>query len=204
MKRIHIFDLDQTVVNSDHRVLPLLDENRNLDLQRYKDEACKHHLIQQDTLLPLAGYMRQLIQAGEQVIICTARFMSKSDYIFLRKNGLRAPLVLSRDQLHKHFKADQIADIYNSGDGKYKGYYFDMLLERFGKGNEFIMYDDHQGVLVAARERGFTAIDAISLNLMLDVAYENGFTDAEAEAWTESESLIDCLTSQLLGNGALA
>lgn len=191
MQTIHIFDLDQTTVNSDHRVLPLLDENRNLDLKRYRDEACKHELIQKDKLLPLADYMRLLIKQGEKVVVCTARLMSNSDYVFLRKHGLRAPLVLSRDQLHKFFPAEKIDQIYNSGDAKYKGYYFDMLKARFGNNCDYIMYDDHKGVLEAARERGFYTVDALQMNAMLENAYITGFNDCEEISWSETESLID-------------
>lgn len=204
IKRVHIFDLDGTTIDSAHRVLPLIDSNGDLDLDRYRKEACKHELIQRDTLLPLASYMQQLIKQGEQVVICTARFMQKSDYVFLRKNGLRAPLVLSRDQLHKFFPSHLVNRIYNSGDAKYKGYYFDMLTGRYGRNIEYIMYDDHQGVLAAAKDRGFTAIDAVNLNTMLDIAYTDGYTDAEQDAWTESESIIDVLCNQLLGDGKLA
>lgn len=203
-RKIHVFDLDQTVVNSDHRVKPLLDSDNNLDLQRYKDEACKHDLIQQDTLLPLATYMQQLLQQGEIVVICTARFMSKSDYIYLRKNGLRTPLVLSRDQLHKHFPAEMVNKIYNSSDSKYKGYYMDLLKAKFGNNSDFIIYDDHKGVLAVAREKGFTAIDAIQLNAMLDGAYRQGMEDMEDQLYTENEEVIDCVMVSLLGNGYLA
>lgn len=202
MQTVHIFDLDGTTIDSFERVEPCLREGGDLDLDKYRKEACVHNKVMRDKLMPLAEYMKALIAKGEIVVICTARHMANSDYYYLRKNGLRVPLVLSRDQLHKHFTAEQVQRIYNSGDAAYKGAYFDMLLERFGTNHEFIMYDDHQGVLKAAKARGFTAIDATNLNLMLEIAYQQGFNDMEELAYNESESLIESLTGQLLGASA--
>lgn len=197
MKKVHVFDLDQTVINSDHRVLPLLDENNNLDLARYVSEACTHELIQKDQLLPLASYMQQLIQSGEKVVICTARHMSKSDYIFLRKNGLRTPLVLSRDQLVKHFNPDRARALYRSSDATYKGAYMDLVKAKFSGSNEFIIYDDHKGVLAVASEKGFTAIDAISLNRMLDSVLATALEELTDQLDAEHDSFVEAFSEAL-------
>lgn len=197
MQQIHIFDLDGTVVNSELRVKPCLKPNGDLDLDMYKREACTHEKIQTDTLLPLAKYMQSLMQQGAKVIVCTARHMSKSDYVFLRKNKLRPALILSRDQLHKHFTHDKVIEIYNSGDAAYKGAYFDLLRTKF-KG-EFIMYDDHKGVLAAAQKRGFSIVDAVQMNQILDKMYEVGYIDGLDDSDSEIDSLVDDICYQLSG-----
>lgn len=199
MKKVFVFDLDQTVICSDHRVLPLLDENRNLDLKRYRNEACKHELIQQDSLLPLAHYMQQLLQDGALVAICTARHMSKSDYVYLRKNGLRAPIIFSRDQLAKHFNAKDAKRIYNLSDSQYKAAYFDLMLSKFGRNAEYTVFDDHQGVLSVAKERGFAAIDAVELNRMLTGQFIQGYEQGEQDGFTEAESIADDVTLLIAG-----
>ncbi|MFP9219739.1 hypothetical protein, partial [Enterococcus faecalis] len=80
ISRVMIWDLDGTIINSFHRVAPCFDSEGNLDLNKYKNEACKHDLIMQDTLLPLVTYMRQCMNDANTLnIICTARLMSKSD-----------------------------------------------------------------------------------------------------------------------------
>ena len=44
ISRVMIWDLDGTIINSFHRVAPCFDSEGNLDLNKYKNEACKHHL----------------------------------------------------------------------------------------------------------------------------------------------------------------
>ena len=55
-KPIFIFDLDGTVVNSQHRV-PLT-QSGNLHLSRYKRESMSKEKIFADTLYPLARFMK--------------------------------------------------------------------------------------------------------------------------------------------------
>lgn len=191
MKRVHIFDLDHTTIDSSHRVNPCLDKDGNLNLQQYIDEACKPELIERDRLLPLATYMQQLIEAGEKVVICTARYMNNADYVYLRKNKLRVPLILSRDQLKNHFPVQRAAQISKMSDAKYKGHYFDMLKGRFPDAQQFIMYDDHQGVLAAAHDRGFYTVDAIVMNQMLNESFGAGYECAEEQIESEIVSLVD-------------
>ena len=124
MKKVYIFDLDKTVINSDHRT-PYL-ANGDLDLGAYRAKQT-HSNIMRDQLLPLALYMQALIADGEKVVIVTARRMIKSDYIFLRKNGLKAAYICSRDQLFKRFDNDTAKMIYNLGDANYKWHWFNHL-----------------------------------------------------------------------------
>ena len=195
-KTIHIFDLDRTVICSDHRVKPCMNGNE-LDLQKYINEACKPELIEKDSLLPLAEYMKLLIAQGEFVAICTARHMANADYIFLRQNGLRVPLLMSRDRVKDFFPSNKVKTVYNSSDADYKGYYMDIIKAQFGDNCQYIIYDDHQGVLATAKEKGFYTVDAIVINKMLDSAYAEGFIDCEQESFAETESLIDSVITEL-------
>ncbi len=173
---VNIWDLDGTVINSFHRVQPCLDKAGNLDLNRYLSEACKHELIVQDSLLPLVELMRRQMDAPNTInYIVTARTMFKSDYYFLRKQGLRGRnkdniQVFSRDTIHKFAPLSDVKHIYNSRDADYKAFYFDHIIRLHGReGVNYTMYDDHKGVLEKAREYGFNAVDATQLNEMLSI-----------------------------------
>ena len=117
---VHIFDLDGTTIDSFHRVKPCLKSDGDLDIQMYRDHACSHDQIKKDTLLPLAAYMQDLIQAGKPVVICTARKMSKTDYVFLRQNKIKPNFICSRDQLFKRFNSDHAKQIFYMKDADYK------------------------------------------------------------------------------------
>ncbi|AXC43201.1 5'-deoxyribonucleotide monophosphatase [Salmonella phage S124] len=174
ISRVMIWDLDGTIINSFHRVAPCFDDNGNLDLVKYSREACKHDLIMQDSLLPLVEYMRQCMNDANTLnIICTARLMSKSDYFYLRKQGLRGRgnsniRVFSRDTLHKYFEADKVSEIYHSKDAVYKSYYFELFKQLYPNA-DFTMIDDHKGVLSAAASAGFKTLDAQAVNDILSI-----------------------------------
>lgn len=203
MQKVNIWDLDGTVINSYHRVLPCLDTAGNLNLQMYKEQACKHELIQQDGLLPLVELMRQSMNnPGEINYIVTARLMSKSDYYFLRTQQLRGRgkdniQVFARDTLHKFFDADKVKDIYMSGDAKYKRNYFELIRQRHGNDNvAYTVYDDHQGVLAVAREMGFNAVDATVINDMFSLGVRIGGESFLDDA-LDDDNDIDFLAARL-------
>lgn len=186
---VHIFDLDGTTIDSFHRVAPCLKENGDLDLQLYRDQACQHDLIQKDTLLPLAKYMQDLMKAGKPVVICTARKMSNSDYVFLRKNKLKPSFICSRDQLFKRFPLDHAKQIFHMKDADYKRHWLQYLQGMYPLHN-MIIYDDHDGVLKMAQDFGIMAIDAKALNSISDAGYTSGFLDAWDAFEAEAEELI--------------
>ena len=93
-KPIFIFDLDGTVVNSQHRV-PLT-QSGNLHLSRYKRESMSKEKIFADTLYPLARFMKLLISKNVNVWICTAREMTQADFDYLAIHGIKAKIILSR------------------------------------------------------------------------------------------------------------
>lgn len=162
-KPFHVFDLDGTVIDSFHRVAPCLLPNGDLDLAKYRAEAQTHDKIQQDTFLPLFEQMRKLINTGADVAICTARLLSKSDYYYLRKAGLkRVKFIASRDRLARHF-GEQAPTIYRMGDADYKKHWLD-LLQGMYRDRPFVVYDDHAGVLDMAARLGCRTVDAKQYN----------------------------------------
>ena len=170
----HIFDLDGTVIDSFKRIAPCLLPNGDLDLARYKAEACTHEKIQTDTLLPLYQQMRQLINTGADVAICTARLMSKSDYYFLRKSGLkRVRFIASRDRLARYF-GQQAPTICRLGDADYKRHWLD-LLQGIYRDRPFIVYDDHGGVLDMAARIGCRTVDAKQYNALARKYFNFGY-----------------------------
>lgn len=186
---LHVFDLDGTTIDSAHRVQPCLTTTGDLDLQLYHDQACSHDQVKQDTLLPLARYMQDLMQAGKPVVICTARKMSKTDYVFLRQNKMKPNFICSRDQLFKRFNSDHARQIYNMHDADYKRHWLHYLQGMYPLHN-MIIYDDHAGVLEMAQQLGITALDAKALNGISNASYKDGFVDAWDAFEAEAEEII--------------
>lgn len=165
-KKLYLFDLDRTVIDSDHRT-PYT-KGGDLDLNLYRTLQT-HENIMKDTLLPLAATMQTLISQGEEVGIVTARRMMKSDYIMLRKNKIKPSLICSRDLLHRVEHLSECAHKhFKMSDHEYKRIWFKFIKESYPL-NEYdiFMYDDHKGVLEVAKEEGFVAIDAIALNIKM-------------------------------------
>lgn len=189
-QKLHVFDLDGTTIDSFHRVEPCLKDDGDMDLQAYRDQACSHDRVQADTLLPLAKYMKDLIQKGEKVAICTARKMSKTDYVYLRKAGLRVNTICSRDQLFKHFDPVLAKSIYHMKDADYKRFWLQRLQILFPL-HSLVVYDDHQGVLAMAKEIGVLAFDAKEMNQIIEASYKLGYSDAIEDYENEIEDILN-------------
>ena len=94
-KQIFIFDLDDTVIESNHRATFKAD-SLQLDLDAWRRDSTRENIMK-DSLLPLANFMRECISNPNTFVwVCTARNMSKADHDFLAENGLTPNLVLSR------------------------------------------------------------------------------------------------------------
>lgn len=88
IKEIHIYDMDGTIVCSQHRFRML--ENGKIDLQYWIDN-CTPEKIAQDSLLPLAEqYKAQLANPEIYVVIATARVLETADMDYI-KNILGMP-----------------------------------------------------------------------------------------------------------------
>jgi hypothetical protein len=174
IKNVRIWDLDGTVINSFHRVAPCFDSEGNLNLAKYMSTACTHEKIMADSVLPLVEYMKASFNDPETVnIICTARLMRKSDYYYLRKQGLRGRgkqhnLLMSRDVLHRFFSADKVKEIYSSRDADYKTAYFGVIKEMYPTAT-ITMIDDNKSVLAAAVAAGLQTMDATAVNDILSI-----------------------------------
>jgi phosphoglycolate phosphatase-like HAD superfamily hydrolase len=84
IKTVHIFDMDGTIVNSEHRYR--LGEDGKIDLAHWI-ENCKPEMIEKDTLLPHAAlYKALLIDPTAYVVIATARYMTNADFEFVDEN----------------------------------------------------------------------------------------------------------------------
>lgn len=194
MKKLaYIFDLDNTTINSDHRVQPCMLPNGDLDLQKYIAEACTDEKIHADSLLPLASYMQQLIAAGETVVILTARHCNNADYIFIRRNQLRPTIHLSRDRCADIFGADVGKQVYRLGDAEYKRQYLLHLFQTLPN-HDFIFFDDHDGVLaMAADYPNVRQHDAKIINKIMEQQFGEAYRQGEEDCISMYESLIeDC------------
>lgn len=89
-----IFDLDGTVIDSDHRKATLPDGSLDLD---HWFENNTFDKIMDDSLLPLAKSMRALMAAGHKIVICTARAIQPADKLFLAVNRLAYDALLHRE-----------------------------------------------------------------------------------------------------------
>lgn len=197
MKKAYIFDLDGTAINSDHRVKPCLLPNGDLDLQKYIAEACTAEKVKGDTLLPLAGYMQQLIKAGEIVVICTARFMLAHDYVFLRQNKLRAPIICSRDQSARVFGEGNASRINAMSDASYKREWLEHLFDSLPEVTEWVFFDDHKGVLeMASNLAGVTATDAVLMNELLHMQWDDIYRQGEQDTAELIQDLIEECSAQ--------
>lgn len=77
-----VFDLDGTIVDSSHRAAAK--PCGAIDLQHWFDNC---HRVVDDTLLPLAKYVRTFFDAGNDIVFCTARSMQQADHDWLARHA---------------------------------------------------------------------------------------------------------------------
>ena len=143
MKNIIIFDLDETVINSQHRTPNFPDGT--LNLAAYLENQTAEN-IKKDTLLPLIRIMRDRFEAGDYIIILTARGMIKADYDYLKDNDIPSHKIMSRDQCKtpRHYKLS---------DGEYKLFWIKSFLNlRQFKNKPVLMFDDAKPVKSVLRK----------------------------------------------------
>lgn len=154
---IYIFDLDHTVIDSSHRQLTKADGS--LDLDAWK-ENCTRDKIFQDSLLPLANEMRDLIAKNRNVMICTARVLSRDDLDFLDYHGLNCAVVLSRkegDNSRDHLLKEKLIREYCASQF--------MSFARFC--SRAVMFDDNKNVNAHLASFGIKTNCAIRANNQL-------------------------------------
>jgi phosphoglycolate phosphatase-like HAD superfamily hydrolase len=156
MKRVVIFDLDETIIDSKHRTPNRPDGT--LDLARYFEMKNRESIFR-DSLLPLAETFKALDRSENYVVICTARAMNQDDYDFLAAHGLDAHTVMCRplDGSENHIsdavlKARKIQRLRN--------------LRQF-RGKPVYMFDDAKPVIRKMREIGIACLNAVKVNQRL-------------------------------------
>ena len=157
MRYVAIFDLDETVINSQHRTPNNSDGTLNLDAYISKHTA---ENVAKDTLLPIAKIMQAAEKAGAYIVVLTARDMAQFDYDFLNMHGLRAHKIMSRDTVKskKHYQAS---------DGEYKEKWIKPFLNlRQFKNKPVVMFDDAAPVKSKLRKL-FPVLCAKKLNRKL-------------------------------------
>ena len=155
-KRICVFDLDETIIDSSHRTPSHPDGT--LDLARYF-ELKNRESIFRDTLLPLADTFKALCRRDNYIVICTARAMNQDDYDFLEAHNLHAHKIMCRplDGSENHIrdpdlKARKIQRLRN--------------LRQFS-GKPVIMFDDASPVIRRMRQIGVYCLNAVKVNQQL-------------------------------------
>ena len=152
-KRVIIFDLDATIVDSSHRTPNHPDGTLNLPL--YLKSKTRENTLK-DTLLPLADFWKSLCTEENYIVVCTARSWADFDQEFLDNHGLFAHKIL-------HRKADGSENL--SPDAKLKRKWLRRILnlKQFQK-LPAIMFDDANPVITEMRSMGLTCMNAITVN----------------------------------------
>jgi len=156
MKNVIIFDLDGTVINSDHRTPNKPDGT--LDLQGYFSKRNRENIFK-DTLLPLANEMRRLYAEGNYIIVSTSRTIDQDDLDFMKAHGLKFHQFFSRE------KSDTRGDAQLKV-GRLKKF---LNLKQF-RGKVHIMFDDAIPVISAMRKSGITCLNSATINRRLNNA----------------------------------
>lgn len=141
IKRVSIYDMDGTIVDSSHRYRTIVDDNgERIDLDYWRENEYR---ALDDKLLPMAGQYRQDLNDPEcYVIIATARVMNEPDYKFMREILGEPDYLISRpkgsDISGKLLKINGLAKFFN--------------LVNF-KDAEFTFYEDNIQYLKAVCDR---------------------------------------------------
>ena len=93
MIRLRIFDLDGTVICSEHRKISKPDGT--LDLEHWIENSTPTK-VALDSILPLAEIMRKAYREGDLVIVCTSRVLGDADFEFFMENDIPYHTMLSR------------------------------------------------------------------------------------------------------------
>lgn len=155
MKRVVIFDLDETVVDSAHRTPNNPDGTLNLPL--YLQLKTRENTLR-DGLLPLAKYWRSLDLSETYVIVCTARTWAEFDQEFLDMHGLKAHKIIAR--FTEADKTMRDAELKSRGLRKL------FNLRQFSNLPK-IMFDDAKPVISAMRGLGIVCLNSHKVNRKL-------------------------------------
>ena len=135
IKRIHIYDMDGTLVDSSHRYRTMPCGTR-IDLQYWIDNEC---LTMGDSLLPQVDAFRAQVESNEDyVIIATARIWCDLSEQFALENDLNPQIVFARRDRH---------DTRGGADLKIQGVRKLLNLKQFQGVEEIHVYEDNVSYL---------------------------------------------------------
>lgn len=154
-KRVVIFDLDETVVDSAHRTPNHPDGTLNLPL--YLKLKTRESTMR-DSLLPLADFWRSLDPAENYIVVCTARTWADFDQEFLDAHGLKAHKIMARFTERQRTLKD--AQLKRESLQRLRN------LKQF-RNLPFVMFDDAQPVIAEMRRIGIACLNAIKVNQKL-------------------------------------
>lgn len=159
MKKLFVFDIDQTLIDSSRREnLSFFQDELNL-AHYQKQKHDKVLGIASDSILPL-GEMLESVSLLCPFVLVTAREFDFIDYNVLGRlmpnTMLNAEVVINRNNCHL-FGGDK----KQQSSGIYKRPIFEWLKSYYNR--ELIVIDDCQKVLQVARESGYKAICARDL-----------------------------------------
>lgn len=141
IRRVHIYDMDGTLVDSTHRYRTIIDPSgERIDLQHWRENE---HRAYDDQLLPLAAqYREDLADSETYTIIATARVMNEPDWRFLKDKLGEPDYIISRPKdstvSGKVLKCNGLARFFN--------------LLNFREA-EFVFYEDNIQYLKAVCDR---------------------------------------------------
>jgi hypothetical protein len=153
-----IFDLDRTIICSEHRKAVLPDGS--LDLNHWIENN-RPELIRLDSLLPLAVTMRKTYHSGlHTVLVCTARVLGVADYEFFTAHNLPFHHMLDRPNgcnMVDHELKDVQLRIFAHQQG--------ISWQKFA--SQSVIYDDNENVLTRMSEIGLATVNAVEMNKVL-------------------------------------
>ena len=107
IKTIHVFDMDGTIVSSEHRYR-IEPETGKIDLAHWI-ENCKPEMIEKDHLLPHAALYKALLNdPTAYVVIATARFMQDADFEYVKQNLGMPDKIVYRHKDNNHMKGAEM------------------------------------------------------------------------------------------------
>ncbi len=155
MKRVVIFDLDETVVDSAHRTPN--NPDGTLNLSRYLELKTRENTMQ-DGLLPLADFWKSLDLSDTYVVVCTARTWADFDQEFLDAHGLHAHKIIARFTPAQCKMRD--AELKRRGLSKL------FALRQFRNLPKY-MFDDAKPVIAEMRRMGLVCLNSHKVNRRL-------------------------------------
>ena len=155
MKRVVIFDLDETIVDSAHRTPNHPDGTLNLPL--YLTLKTRENTLR-DGLLPLAKFWKSLDLSDTYVVVCTARTWADFDQEFLDSHGLKAHKIIAR--FTETDKTLRDAELKSRGLRKL------FNLRQF-RNLPKVMFDDAKPVIAEMRRIGITCLNSHKVNQRL-------------------------------------